>query len=477
MKHIVRITYLLALVSITACSLEDPNSLSPDATFVKFFGGAGVDKAADFVVNYQGNEVDSYVIFGSSNSYDLTQQGTHTEWVLIFTDGGGNLLPDGVKRFPVADLLPDIGVQSTGNINYSIECIPSKIKRLSTGGYLLIGSIMYETTAGEESRHTEMLVVKVDESGNYDPDADVLPLGSYLLQAKVPATSPVTYDTVFFNQWGSDVVEVTGGFLCVGTSENLGRKPTPNIGTTDFYMAKLTTQLDTIWTKSDGSVAEDYGIAVVSINGGDDVVIAADTRSRGQTSVSSDLNAALIKFPMTTGAIIPENKGFIAVGSVAYDESVTSIVKLADNDMFLTGNARVAGGQSTKPFLARVTSDEVQLNTRMDDLPAGVFVSNFYRTIGGRFIYAATTAETDDGGTNGSQLLLMRTDDFGGETDNFGEAEYRGYRYGGSGNEVANAVVQLPDGKFVILATVGIDNNPQTVIGLIKTNANGILGK
>jgi len=29
----------------------------------------------------------------------------------------------------------------------------------------------------------------------------------------------------------------------------------------------------------------------------------------------------------------------------------------------------------------------------------------------------------------------------------------------------------------VILATVGIDNNPQTVIGLIKTNANGVLGK
>jgi hypothetical protein len=394
--------------------------------------------------------------------------------VLIFTDGGGNLRSDGVKRFPVADFLPSLPiVQATT----TVECIPSRIKKMDAGGYLLIGSIEYDVKVnGVEKRQADMLVVRVDSEGNYSHTTDVKVLGTYRTKAKLPLTAPVTYDTLIFDHYGSDIVEINEGFFCVGTTTDVASRDFANIGTNDFYIVKLSASLDTVWTKSEGTIADDFGVSAVSVSGGTKVYVAGSTRSTAPNSVSNDLNAALIKYGVT-GSVKPVNEGFISVGSSSFDEDVVRIIKLADNDIFLAGNAAIAGGGATKPYLARVTSNEVQLNVRMTDVPAGVFVSDFYRTLGGRFVYAATTAATDDGGTNGSQMLLMRTDDFGGETDNFGESEYMGYRYGGSGDEVANAIVQLQDGKFVILATVGIDNNPQTVIGLIKTNANGVLGK
>jgi hypothetical protein len=238
---------------------------------------------------------------------------------------------------------------------------------------------------------------------------------------------------------------------------------------------KLNAALDTVWTKSDGTIADDFGEAVLSISGGTEIFVAISTKSTSVVNASSDFNAAMVKFPVT-GSVKPENTAFIPIGSSAYDETVIKMVKLRDDDIFLTGNSAIAGGGATKPFLARITSNEVQLNSRIE-VAAGVKVNDFYRTLGGRFVYAAETSGADDGGTNGQQILLLRTDDFGGATPDFGDATYSGHRYGGSGNDVANAIVQLPDGKFVMLITAGIDNNPQTVIGLMKTNKNGVLGK
>ena len=200
------------------------------------------------------------------------------------------------------------------------------------------------------------------------------------------------------------------------------------------------------------------------------MVIAGQTRGNNR----SVLNAAIATIPLQGTS--PVNIEFTQSGTTDANEQVVRMLKLSDTDIFLAGNRLSLTLQNLKPFLMRITSGRIQLSTQID-VPDGVEVADFYRTLGGRFVYAATTAETDEGGANGSQLLLMRTDDFGGDTNNFGEADYLGYRYGGSGNDKANAIVQLPDGKFVMLTTIEIDNNPQTVIGLIKTNKNGVLGK
>jgi hypothetical protein len=471
MKRIVISVLFTSAVFLAGCNLEDPNSLAPDEVFVKYYGGEGIDQAADFVVNTTGLEVDSYVIFGSSDSYLLTQQSEHTEWVVIFTDGGGNLQPNGVKRFPVADFIPSLPTVQPAS---TVVCTPSRIKKASGGGYLLIGTIEYEVkTSGVVRRQKDMLVVKVDSEGNYNPATDVKLLGAYRTTPRLPLTTPATYDTLIFDHLGSDIVEIGEGYLCVGTTTDTDFRDGGNVGLNDIFIVKLNPALDTVWTKAAGTIDDDYGAAALSITGGTEVYVAGRSKQGNSTK---DFNAVLATFPIS-GTKSPNSIDFQPVGSPLYDEDVVRIIRLADNDIFLAGNAAVVGGGATKPYLARITSGDVQMTTRMTELPAGVVVNDFYRTLGGRFVYAATTSRTDDGGTNGSQMLLMRTDDFGGATGNFGEDEYWGYRYGGSGDDEAKAIVQLPDGKFVILATVGIDNNPQTVIGLIKTNKNGVLGR
>ena len=175
MKRILRAICFVVVGGLMGCTPEDPNSLAPDEVFVKYFGGEGIDKAADFVVNLQGAEVENYVIFGSSDSYLLTEQTGNTEWVLLFADKSGNLIPNGIKRFPTADFLPLLPYfSSTGKVT----CTPVRIKKTVNGGYLLVGSItyrsIYENEIESSFQQSAMLIVRVDASGNYDSVSDYM---------------------------------------------------------------------------------------------------------------------------------------------------------------------------------------------------------------------------------------------------------------------------------------------------------------
>ncbi len=473
MKRIYTIISLLATLSFTACDLEDPNSLSPDEVFVKYYGGAGTDAAADMVVNLNGNDVDGFVIFGTSNSYQLTQQITNQEWVLIFTDKGGTTLPDGIKSFPVADILPP-----TADAALLVTCEASRIKKASDGGYLLIGTIKYTTdllATGLAVEQTDMLVIKVDDNGDFNPGTDAKVLGAYRTVLN-SSTVPASYDTLIFDQTGKDIVEIADGYFCLGSTFDVG---TPGPGNPkDFYFVKLNAALDTVWTRSLGTTADDEGNALLSISSGTEVIVGGATKlSLGGSSSVANFNGAYATIPVS-GSVVPESISFATPGSTSFDEKIERLYKLSDADIFMTGNSSAVTGSATRPFLLRVTGGSLQSNTRID-VPDGVEVSDFYRTLGGRFVYAATTSATD-GSNAGAQLLLMKTDDFGQGVADFTDAtsgtNYNGYRYGGSGDEKAAAVRQLPDGSYVMLGTIAADNNSQTLIGLIKVNSNGILG-
>ncbi|WP_339816260.1 hypothetical protein [uncultured Imperialibacter sp.] len=470
MMRILRAICFVVVGGLVGCTPEDPNSLAPDEVFVKYFGGEGIDKAADFVVNLQGAEVENYVIFGSSDSYLLTEQTGNTEWVLLFADKSGNLLPNGIKRFPTADFLPLLPYfSSTGKVT----CTPVRIKKTVNGGYLLIGSItyrsIYENEIESSFQQSAMLIVRVDASGNYDSASDVRVFGGEYKTVEIGSSG--LYDTLSLSQKGADIVEIADGYFAVGSTENVPLRDAQVQDLSDFFLVKLDADFNTVWTKTEGTASDDVGVAVVSIQNGSQVVIAGQTRGNNRNL----FNATIATIPVQ-GPVSNESIRFTQSGTTDVNEQVVRMLKLSDTDIFLAGNRLTLSLQNSKPFLMRITSGEFQLSTQID-VPDGVEVADFYRTLGGRFVYAATTAETDEGGANGSQLLLMRTDDFGGDTNNFGEADYLGYRYGGSGNDKANAIVQLPDGKFVMLTTIEIDNNPQTVIGLMKTNKNGVLGK
>ncbi|MEQ8685275.1 MAG: hypothetical protein RIE86_08280 [Imperialibacter sp.] len=470
MKRILRAMCFAAVGGLAGCTPEDPNSLAPDEVFVKYFGGEGIDKGADFVVNLQGSEVENYAIFGSSDSYLLTEQTGNTEWVVLFADKGGNLLPNGIRRFPTADFLPLLPYFSTTG---KVTCTPVRIKKTANGGYLLIGWITYGSIYENEStnsfQQSAMLIVRLDANGNYDRVSDVRVFGSNYKTVEIGSSG--LFDTLSLSQKGADIVEIADGYFAVGSTENVPLRDDQVQDLSDFFLVKLDTDLNTVWAKTEGTASDDEGVAVVSIQNGSQVVIAGHTKGNNR----SLFNAATTTIPVQ-GPVSNESIRFTQSGNVDVNEKVVRMLKLSDADIFLAGNRLSLTMQNLTPFLMRITSGEIQLSSQID-VPVGVQVADFYRTLGGRFVYAATTAETDEGGANGSQLLLMRTDDFGGETSNFGEAGYLGHRYGGSGNDEANAIVQLPDGKFVMLTTIEIDNNPQTVIGLIKTNSNGLLGK
>lgn len=455
------------LLTAVACSPDESDTLAPDEVFVKYYGGAGTDRAADLVVNTQGLEVDSYVIFGSSDSYTLTNQTANREWVLIFSDKGGNMQTDGLKRFPITDFMPP-----TWAVGEPVDCIPSRIKKTSDGGYILIGTLEYVARVGGDNvEQTDMLVIKVDQNGDYNPETDVQVIGAFKTR---PSAVTGALDTLISNQRGADVVEISEGFLCVGTTEDVnlrGQDPNAPLFTnfSDFLIVKLNSQMDTVWTKPEGGLTEDNAVAVEAINNGNDVLIA------GRTKTSRSFDVAIAEIP-TLGTATPASTSFTVVGDETFDETVVKMVRQADNDIYLAGNSSVVGGGPSRPFVMRVISTELLFNERIA-VPDGVFITDFKQTLGGRFLFAGTTSPLDDGGAHGSQLLLMRTDAFGGVQPAFDGDLYSGRRYGGSGNDFGRAVAQLPDGKFVMLGTMGLDGNAFTVMGLIKTNANGLVGK
>lgn len=416
------------------CQPDESGSPSPDEVFIKYYGGSAIDEAADFIALGSSGDSRAYVILGASNSEELIgaeRAEGFTDYVLIFADKEGYAMDD-VRSFS-----PDVTAAS-------VECMPRRIKPTSDGGYIIAGSAMYDG-------QSDVFIVKVDGEGN-------------LVSSWLSATAG--------NEVANDIIEVSDGFVVAGS-----------VGTGNGIQAlivKLSSDLSTvIWSTSRGADNEiDAGISLVSVDNGTRAVMVVNTNQPIVVGGSPNGNLQIYEFD--TDVEVAPNPNGQPLGQEDFNEIAVRIKAISDNEFYIMGNTSPVNTTSVRPFFKRIitsTTGVTEVASNRFDNFTGVSGNDIYRTLNGNFLMVGTGVSNV---TNGQQIFLMRLDAFGAVDDSFGDAAAVGFpahQFGSLGDETGVAVAQLPDGGIGLLGTISLDNNANTVIGLIKTNRNGVLGK
>jgi len=425
---------LVMLLFVYSCNLEDPNSLEPEKVFIKYYGGSGVDVAGDFLVNVEADQSLGYVIFGASSSAELigeTRAGANSDFVLVFADNEGNR-SDSVKSFYPRDV--------TGNVT----CTPKRLRKTSDGGYVLVGTASYDG-------RTDMFVVKTDQNGNRQWDWN-----------NNTAAVEVANDVVEVVSVGDEDI---AGFIVVGSvgSGNLKQ----------LFAVKLQSGSGLLqWTKEDGydNAADEIVSIEATQSGTRAIAISNTTNPLAGDGGTPNGNIQVVDFAINT-VDAPNFNAPGRLGTDAFDEVVVRMRKIQDNDIYLIGNSTPVGSNVSSPFFMRVSGNVAVANNTFAGLQQTI-VTDINRTADGGYLVLGTRSFSADG----PQIVLSRLNAFGELEGDFGGDEPF-IQFGSLGDEKSAVVSYLPDGGIGFLGTIGFDNNANTLIGLIKTNRNGVLGK
>lgn len=432
---------LVVALMMVGCTPNESDTLTPDQVFIKYYGGSAVEVAADFVTNIDATSGLSYVIFGSSNSPEFIDEtrsaAENRDFVLLFANKDGNLTDD-EKRFYFPDV-PSV----TSNT-------PKRLKKTVDGGYIMVGTAIYDG-------QSDMYVVKTDANGLEQRHW-------FNASAEVEAAN--------------DILEVNGGFIVVGSvGSGADRK---------FTITKL---LESEVEQDEYSVLWEYvgagvgvaeeAVSILPNNGGNGAVVLVNTRQKNSINPGVPPNGNLRFVGISSTAILQEPVPSFStvIGDDGLDEVAAGMKNISDNDVYIVGNSTTNGDTDRVPFFMRATGEQLStLRTiRFDELdPYDMTATNITRTANGNYLMLATGVSDL---TNGAQLMLMRLDASGALDAGFGGSVTPFIQYGERGNEIGVSVAQLPDGGLGLLGTMGFDNNANTVIGFIKTNGNGVLGK
>jgi len=428
-----RLAIVLLIVGLMGCTPEG-SELTPDQVFIKYYGGSSIDEAADFVVNNNGEQGLDYVILGSSSSEELIGANAangNKDFVLLFADQDGNRSDLTQRSF-----FPDtLAVSQNSAI---------RIRKTSDGGYILAGTSIY---GGQD----DMFVVKTDANGVEE--------GQW-------------YNRTATTEAINDVVEVQDGFLLVGS---VGAGNNKRILVVKLPLV-FNSGSDAVWEYVSTNIGlEEEGVSAVSLYNGSRALVVANSRQPRIITGTPNGNLRLLEFVANTNEVPNAITGEL-YGLETFNEQAVRMRKISDTDVYITGDASPVNSSDLRPFFMRITG--VTFSTvnyvRYDDLAtADMLAGDINRTSDGGYLMLATGVSDL---SNGQQMMLLRLDAFGALDAAFG-GDQPFIQFGADGNEEGVAVAQLPDGGIGILGTVGFDGNANSVIGLIKTNGNGILGK
>lgn len=382
----------LVLFTATSCGKDDPvaqeveeeeveddvdDEIPVEATFIRTYGGSGVDEGAAVVTASDGN----YVLAATtqSNDGDLLNVKTTTDadiWVFkVTTDGeiqwsktfGGSandiathisntndngFIVSGYTRSDDGDLNGPgnagfhdfwiLKLDSSGTIQWnktfgysgSDQCL--KVFPTSSGGYFAAGFLDVTASNGEGNEGRN----RTEEKG-----AALHGVGEFwgmLLDANGNAVWK-RYFGGTNNDRSYDALETAdGGFLMTGASESDDFDINDDKGSYDFWAVRLSGSGELIWTKSFGGDGIDIGYAATKTSDGNYMMVG-DTRSSDQ-DISTPLGNAdawLVKFN-DDGALIWEK----TYGGTEFD-TAKSIVPLANGNYLISGSTRSSNGDFT----------------------------------------------------------------------------------------------------------------------------------
>ena len=473
----------------------ESEKIAPEEVFIKFYGQNGEDRAVDFIETEEG-----FVILAHTNSNQLLRPlsevreevgkiglsepdnfvpeygQNETDYLLIFTDKAGNE----TKRVSFNQLSTDTIVN---NVVADSRDIPSSIREVA-GGYLIVGTSTYtikdqreeQRAANKTVRQSDVFVVKVNTKGEKDFQK------VYGDKFYADPSKETGEFALIANEEGADVVEHSDGYVIFGTTNrvNIHKSPSqpgvpfnPLEDVSDFFVFKIEKDgRRTIWRRVTGFPEAERAVGILPIGNDRSVILASTTKASQQPPGAGGTNVLFARLE-PEGLI--EGAGYF--GDVGNEEP-KRMGKASDNVFYIVGTYKQTG-QKDKAFLMEVTVNSVQRFRRNDigskestrGADAALVPGVSYWVVGqvGQF--------SDQDGTKGAEMLLMRTNTFGVHENDFGNAAIGGINYGGQQDDELVRIEVLQSKHLMLLGTLSFGGSRSTVICLIKTNAEGRLEK
>jgi hypothetical protein len=283
-----------------------------DIIFNRVYGGSNTDKATNLIKTNDGG----YIVCGYSSSSDgdvSGNEGFQDYWITKL-DAQGNITWE--KNYGFAGTDQALKIIETSNGNF----FTTGFFDVSASGNQ--GNDDGETTTfgGNPTRSSlhgvgEFWGILMDSNGN-----------KIWRRFFGGSNNDRSYDTVEAED---------GGFFMIGTSESSDFDILDDRGSYDFWVVRLASNGDKIWTKSYGGSEIDQGYGITKAVDGNYIMVG-DTRSADGdvTSINGNADAWIIKFA-PNGDLIWQK----TYGGTAFD-SAKSITPLQNGNFAIAGNTR-----------------------------------------------------------------------------------------------------------------------------------------
>lgn len=420
--------FILSII-FTSCLVNDADSPAPEDIFVKYYGGDGEEIIAE--LGYL-PVTDEYLIFGSSSSNDDFGAGLN-DLFLVKTSPAGNVSE---IRFP--DFTN--GSDSSNETASSMKVVGDQI--------LLAGT-------------TE---VRINDLGVFSEK-----YAFYML-----------YDSdlneIFRDTIGMPGVDVVGNDITATSDGNyvvLSTIGDAISGERNLMFTKVSPTGQTIWNRLSNIPGDDVGISIIELSNGNLAVCASTERVsvRGFRGINV---LFLVLNPL----------GFIN-NSLSYGtaSATSNVIDDIPSKMIRDGTGALIVGSSNIddeeiPFVIPLTPGGAINGIRsinFEDQPNGVRFNDITRALNGDLLITGDFVnfrKVDDNQgiiAQRQEALFLRTDQLGEEIFNVGN-------FGDNFDESGKAILQLPDGKVLLGATVSFGGS-NSKIGLLKLSATGSLSE
>lgn len=458
---------IFALITLFSCSPTDDSSPLPEDFFVKFYGAQSIERGKEILpLN------DGFLMFGSTTSESLTGSNNRdSDFYLVLTDNQGNETNESPEVFD-AEGTSERTNQIPGNI---------RTAEIGGGGFIMIGTTSVEEVVDEITIiHTDIIIYRLDESGGE-------------LWNNTYSNQDTSEE--FSNEEGFDILQDSdGGFVMVGTTTGVDvDKKDFNINTDDkdIFMLKVDASGEKLWELTFGFNGTDQGRTILKnpaggfavlgstnvdkdgAGGGENILFATTDANGGKgteqfKAFGSGPASANHDYASTMRATT--DGGFIIVGTSSEDDDVINDELDDDNRIILM---KVTAARTLTYFETLNINDEEATGTVIPcngndviELSTGGFL------IGGKRIGGDL-----EGDNSGEDAFLVKTNSFGKIVDDGGTIleGLWAKKYGGLGDDSANGLLELDNGKLVVVGTNDFGGTDSKMMMLMKLNRNGEL--
>jgi hypothetical protein len=368
---------------------------APDTAWTKKFGGSGSDECMAVLQADDGG----YILTGYES--DITDKDKNV--CLIKTDSLGNTI--WTRTF--GDDSDEIGysVQQTKDRGYIISGVTSSY---GTGGrdvYLIKtdseGHAIWVKTFGGDNFELGYEVRQTTDGGYIIAgETNSYGAGNYdVYLIKTDSTGDTLWTKTFggsADEWGHSVQQASdGGYIVTGNTSSYGA------GMQDIYLIKTNSLGDTLWTRAFGGSKDDYGESVLQTTDGGYIVVGTTT---SYDTVASDI--AVLRTD-SLGDILWSRR----FGEEHHNERGSSVQEVEGGDYIIVGSSGACGVEISDVYIVRIDNSGNEFWSKAVGGSRGTLFGTSIRQVKDRgYIIGASELPRYDPGEGNIYLIKLKSE-------------------------------------------------------------------